>query len=190
MALLWLLVGISAVLLLLTPFCVQFPRLGCGVVRVEVPWRCRWHCRAWPCSKLSQLLPAAGLCPVGAGRGAWCYVGVADGCRADCKHLCPCCRRERLDLAPTAWDRRGDRQWVHEGSLRVMEQPRPQSLFDAQSRACLVVVMVPAIPTGNSCLSVCPPQWVLEALEGVILVLGLPRPAGIHRVTHVHSGGC
>lgn len=66
--------------LALTLFCCYYPhflKLECALVRVGLPCSacvpmrvlCALHCRAQPSSELSQLLPAAGLCLLGAGRG-------------------------------------------------------------------------------------------------------------------------
>lgn len=126
-----LLVGFSPVLLLLTPFCLRFPRLGHALVRVEVPWGILSPWRACvpdtaglspalSCPSRSQQLGS--LTPVcvqwvlagepGAVVGGRQMLGVG---RAGCKCLCPHCGGERLDLAPVPWGGWGDGQRVMKG---------------------------------------------------------------------------
>lgn len=196
LASLWLPVGVNPGSLLLTLFCMRFPWLGRAMVGVELPagrLACPQRCRAPCCSELSQSPPAAGLCLVGAGRGAWCCEGWQAGAWGGQSRLqCSCthCRGERLDLAPVPWGRQGAGQWVHGRGLRVMEQPLPQPLFAAQGGLWLLEWSLcchghsACVPAGNSCLSVCPPRWAGGGSRGGrFVVWGLPRSAGIHRVT-------
>lgn len=194
MALLWLLVGINAGLLL-TLFCMRFPRLGRGVVRVEVPWRAcvtgtGGFGPALSCPSHSQQLSCAQWVLAGVSGAMLRWQMDVEQAASTCVHTA-----EGRGWIWPLWPRMGNE--TGSGCTKGvswwwgrMEQPHPQSLFDAQSRACVVMGTVPAIPAGNSCLPVCPLDGLVEALEGVILVSGLPRPAGIHRVTRVHSGGC
>lgn len=99
--------------------------LACVPMRVLCPL----HCRAQPCSELSQLLPAAGLCLLGAGRGV--VVLCQDGRQMlwwakQAVSVCAHIAEDRGWMWPPC--PAGDRQWVHEGGLRTPFL----SPFDAQ----------------------------------------------------------
>lgn len=128
-ALLELPVGINPVLLLLTPFCMWFPRLEHSMVRVEVQWGFRVPGTAGfslvlSCPSQSQQLGCVWWVLAGQPGGVAGWQTDAGGRQSRLRVLAPTLQRSSWIWPPCPEVSKrtgsGDRQQVQDGSIGVM----------------------------------------------------------------------